>query len=148
MVIVSVMTTDDSDWVHADTIPAPDSTRATPFTGVWRCDGEQYEPERHPTLIEATGERPRTPEAQVYGNGALLAQSAEDVAQWQFTDAGKARVEREASGATPSKPLRRAIVKRTRLTKEHGKRVRSLIDDEGMSRAEAVAWVLAFEVAS
>lgn len=34
---------------------------------------------------------------------------------------------------------------RTKLTKEQARRVRELMLDEGNTRAEAVAWVLAFE---
>ncbi len=90
--------TGDSDWLEGD----PDemaSTERAPNLGVWRCDGDQFEPTQFATLIEATGEKPATPEAQVYGGGALLAQSAEDVAQWVFPPAGLARVEREMQAA-------------------------------------------------
>jgi hypothetical protein len=47
--------------------------------GVWRCDGEGAEPSQFATLLESTGEPPRTPEAEVYGGGAMLAVSADDV---------------------------------------------------------------------
>jgi hypothetical protein len=36
-------------------------------------------------------------------------------------------------------------MKKTKLTKEQAKKVRELMTDGGYSRAEAMAWVLAFE---
>ncbi len=38
-----------------------------------------------------------------------------------------------------------AAPKKLKLTREQAAKVRSLIEDEGCTRAEAVAWVLAFE---
>lgn len=40
--------------------------------------------------------------------------------------------------------IRTTTKKRARLTKEQAREVRSLIEDSGYTRAEAVAWVLAF----
>lgn len=86
---------DDSDWLRDDTLPPPVSTRPAPFRGCWRCDELAAEPTRHASLIEATCEPPRSPDAEVYGCGDLLATSADDVAAWRFTPAGCARLERE-----------------------------------------------------
>lgn len=38
-------------------------------------------------------------------------------------------------------------MKRVKLTKEQAREVRSLIEDGGYTRAEAIAWVLQFGVA-
>ncbi len=46
-----------------------------------------------------------------------------------------------------STPQRVATKPRRRLTREQSARVRELMQDEGESRASAVAWVLAFEPA-
>lgn len=73
--------------------------RSTREIAVWKCDGEGAEPAQFATLIEATDRKPVTPEAEVYGGGALLAQSADDVAQWIFTEAGMRRIEREMQAA-------------------------------------------------
>src|SRR4051812_32588236 len=89
---------DDRDWT-CSTLPAPASTRPAAFRGVWRLDAVDSEPTTHATLIEATCEPPRTPEAEIYGGGALLAQHAgEEVRVWTFTDAGMRRLAKEANG--------------------------------------------------
>lgn len=49
--------------------------------------------------------------------------------------------------ASPTDIGRRIKPSRPRLTREQSARVRSLIEDEGETRAAAVAWVLAFEPA-
>jgi hypothetical protein len=86
---------DDSDWLRDDPLPPPASTRPTAFRGCWRCDELAAEPVRHATLLEATCEPPRSPDAEVYGSGDLLATSADDIAAWRFTPAGYARIARE-----------------------------------------------------
>lgn len=92
----------DRDWTHADstceTLPAPDSQRPAPPTHVWMVPGESGEPRMLRTLIEATGEPPRTPEAAVYGGGELLAEGDDGECRWLFTDAGKLRFALEAHG--------------------------------------------------
>jgi hypothetical protein len=40
-----------------------------------------------------------------------------------------------------------ATKSRPKLTREQSARVRELVEDEGNTRAEAIAWVLAFEPA-
>lgn len=94
-------TPDDADWLSPDkhdTLPAPPSTPAPKPPGVWRLDAIDGDPSQHPTLIEATGEPPLTPEAQIYGSGALLAQSSQEVAAWIFTQDGRHQLAIEADG--------------------------------------------------
>jgi hypothetical protein len=56
------------------------------------------------------------------------------------------RADRPEPAAAPSAP-RKPAKARPRLTREQAARVRELIEDEGQTRAAAVAWVLAFEPA-
>ena len=90
--------TSDDDWLY----PEPPTTEApavpAPFAGCWRCDDVDTSPVPFASMIEATGEPPASPEAEVYGGGALLAKACEDEAVWQFTDAGLRRLSREAHG--------------------------------------------------
>ncbi len=69
-----------------DDVDTAADTERPPALGVWKCDGEGAEP-------------PQTPEAQAYGGGALLAQSADDIAQWTFTAAGMRRLAIEMAEA-------------------------------------------------
>src|SRR5688572_16577194 len=86
----------DHDWLYpsesnTDMCPIANA----PFPGVYRVEaaGETVVP--FDTLLEATREPPRDPEAEVRGKGGCLAQSSRDYVGWIFTRIGAARIERE-----------------------------------------------------
>jgi hypothetical protein len=88
----------DHDWLYPEPPTTDDVLAPKPFAGVWRCDEVDAEPKPFTTLIEATDEPPRSPEAQVYGGGAQLAAAHQDEGVWCFTQAGATRLELEARG--------------------------------------------------
>ncbi len=84
----------DSDWTHPTDSPATAITER-PAPQYWRCDGEDNEPLPFATLLAATVEHPKTPEAMIAGGGVILAESAEDVAQWVYSAAGMRQLDAE-----------------------------------------------------
>lgn len=93
---------EDTDWTNPDTAAESAITERPAAPQFWRCDGEDFEPAAFRTLTEATGDKPATPEAIVAGGGELLAESAQDVAQWSFTEAGMRRLDAEMAQSADS----------------------------------------------
>ena len=83
-------------WTEADENAETERPSAL---SIWKCDGEGAEPTQFATLIEATGCAPATPEAQVYGGGALLAISDDADAVWTFSEEGMQRLQAEMTKA-------------------------------------------------
>ncbi len=92
-------TTPDDDWLDCpDTLPAPASVEPVATPLVWRLDHLSGDPLTFDTLLEATIEPPRTPEAIVTGTGGVLAAASDEKACWVYSAAGAAQIEREANG--------------------------------------------------
>ena len=59
-----------------------------------------FRSEAYETLTEATGEKPATPDALVAGGGVILAEAAQDICQWVFSDAGMRRLDQELAATS------------------------------------------------
>ncbi|MBA2683239.1 MAG: hypothetical protein H0U66_01935 [Gemmatimonadaceae bacterium] len=66
-----------------------------PAPQYWRCDGEENEPLPFATLLAATVEPPRTPEAMIAGGGVVLAEADHDCAVWVYSAAGMRQLDAE-----------------------------------------------------
>lgn len=92
----------DTDWLDLEPASVTTPAALPAFAGVYVVDAEGEEAVPYDTLFDATCEAPQSPESQVRGKGGLLAEAACDSARWVFTVLGRARIERELHGETPS----------------------------------------------
>lgn len=90
----------DSDWTTPDTAAETAITERPSALDVWRCDGEGAEPLSYATLTEASDARPASPEAMIAGGGVILAEAAQDICQWVFSDAGMRRLDQELAATS------------------------------------------------
>ncbi len=90
-----LMTREQEDWLSGDDTAEASAITERPAPAFWRCDGEEAEPLPFATLIEASDAKPATPEAMIAGGGVILAESAQDVCQWIFSEAGMRRLDEE-----------------------------------------------------
>ena len=91
----------DSDWLGGDDAAAETAITERPSAlDVWRCDGEGAEPLSYATLTEASDARPASPEAVIAGGGVILAEAAQDICQWVYSDAGMRRLDQELAATS------------------------------------------------
>lgn len=91
----------DEDWLGGDDAAAETAITERPSAlDVWRCDGEGAEPTPYSTLTEASDVQPASPDAMIAGGGVILAEAAQDVAQWVYSDAGMRRLDQELAATS------------------------------------------------